>query len=80
MKKLKVAFIIDNTIVDHYVGDIIEFVENNELFEDPILITGYLNSKKKSFKQKIISTIKRNIFKTIDMILKLLLFKIIHKI
>jgi hypothetical protein len=80
MKKLKVAFIIDNTIVDHYVGDIIEFVENNELFEDPILITGYLKSKKKSFKQKIISTLKRNIFRTIDVILKLLLFKIIHKI
>lgn len=80
MKKLKVAFIVDNTIVDHHVGDIIKFVEKNELFENPILITGYLESKKKSFKQKIISTLKRNIFRTIDMILKLLLFKIIHKI
>ena len=51
MKKLKVAFIVDNTIVDHHVGDIIKFVEKNELFENPILITGYLESKKKSFKQ-----------------------------
>ena len=62
------------------MGEIIKFIEKNELFDNPILITGYAENKKKSFKQKIVSTLKRNIFRTIDMILKLLVFKIIHKI
>ena len=41
MKKFRVGFIIDNLEPDKYIIDLINFINQNESFESPILITGY---------------------------------------
>ena len=68
MKKLKIGFLIDETTVDYYIWDLICHLNDNELFEAPVLITGY--KKKKSLKQKITSIFSRNIFLILNLILK----------
>ena len=41
MKKIKIGFLIDTMTVSSYDFDLIEHVRNNELFENPVFITGY---------------------------------------
>ena len=79
MKKLKIGFLIDETTVDYYIWDLICHLNDNELFEAPVLITGY-KKKKTSLKQKITSIFSRNIFLTINLILKLILRNLIKKL
>jgi len=78
-KKLKVGFLIDNLSVSYYVSDLINHIENSDLFETPRLILGYKKSQR-SFKEKIFYFLDLNPFKTINNFLKFILRKWIRKI
>ena len=58
MNKLKIGFLVDSLNVDYYVWDLIYHIKKNDLFEEPILITGYKKKSKKLFYGK-------NIFRSI---------------
>ena len=45
MRKIKVAFIIDNLEVSHHIYDLINFVSKNDHFDIPILIHGHKYKK-----------------------------------
>ena len=44
MKKLRVGFLIDDFSQSRQVNELIEFIESNEAFNNPVLITGYKNN------------------------------------
>tara|TARA_B100001142_G_scaffold322598_1_gene371133 strand:+ start:501 stop:2207 length:1707 start_codon:yes stop_codon:yes gene_type:complete len=79
MKKLKIGFLIDNNEVSSYDFDLIEHVKKSELFENPILISGY-NKIYKNLFHRIKGVFKKNLFKVIDLRLIGLIKKLIHKI
>ena len=47
-KLFKVAFLVDDYDVDFYTYDLIKHVSQSELFENPVVITGYQHKVKKS--------------------------------
>ena len=49
---LKVGFLIDDLSPSHQVNELIEFVESNEVFDNPTLITGYKNTDNDSVLKK----------------------------
>lgn len=75
MKKLKVAFLVDSQNVNYQIGELINFVEKNEHFEAPCLITGYKDSQINQ------NTIKFIFFNNgLIILFKRLFFSIVQKI
>ena len=55
MKKFRVGFLVDNLHPSTYVNEVIEFVDQSNDFDRPIIITGYKRPpSKKSIFQKLI--------------------------
>ena len=80
MKKLKVGIIIDDLLSNQYVFDLVNFISENENFEDPVLISGYKINNSKNFLNKLTNKFQKNPFKLINNILKGILFKFIKVI
>ena len=74
MKKFRVGFIIDNLEPDKYIIDLINFINQNESFESPILITGYNQKNSKPLIKKFINNFRLN------KVLKIIFLKIIFVI
>ena len=67
MNKLKIGFLIDSLDVDYYVWDLIYHIKKSNLFEEPLLITGYKKkSKKLSFDKNIFKSILETLIKKIE--------------
>tara|TARA_B100001989_G_scaffold27957_1_gene16670 strand:+ start:3287 stop:4942 length:1656 start_codon:yes stop_codon:yes gene_type:complete len=60
MKKFRVGFIIDNLEPDKYIIDLINFINQNESFESPILITGYSQKNSEPLIKKFINNFSLN--------------------
>ena len=60
MKKFRVGFIIDNLEPDKYIIDLINFINQNESFESPILITGYSQKNSEPLIKKFINNFRLN--------------------
>ena len=74
MKKFRVGFIIDNLEPDKYIIDLINFINQNESFESPILITGYSQKNSEPLIKKFINNF------TLNKVLKSIFLKIIFVI
>lgn len=79
MKKLRVGFLLDDLQPNHNVQELIDFVDQNEQFDPPILITGYRNKELKSLIKKLIGKHNHNPFKILDSFLKYFLLRVIKK-
>ena len=77
---LKVGFLIDDLSPSHQVNELIEFVESNEVFDNPTLITGYKNTNNDSVLKKVIGKFKQSPIKTFDSLLKVVLMKVISRV
>ena len=78
MKKLRVGFLLDNLSPSTYVNELIEFVDQEEIFAHPFIITGYKKTVvHKSIITRIINRAKKGPIKFLALILKLFLKKII---
>ena len=77
---LKVGFLIDDLSPSHQVNELIEFVESNEVFDNPTLITGYKNTNNHSVLKKVIGKFKQSPIKTFDSLLKVVLMKVISRV
>lgn len=78
MKKLRVGFLLDNLSPTTYVNELIEFVNQTNDFDRPIIITGYKKPvPKKSIYRKVIDLAKKGPNKFLDAILCLFLRKLI---
>ena len=80
MKKFRVGLIIDNFKVSHNVSELVNFIDNEQSFDKPVLITGYKKNLPKTFWQKIIKIFKQKPLKIIDTIINILIYKLIVKI
>ena len=81
MKKLRIAFLVDDTEVNYYVADLVKYVKAHCNFESPVFITGYAKKHGKSLVfRKIFSLFKQNPIKSADQILRSLLLKLIKKV
>ena len=57
MKKIRVGFLIDDLSPSHYLNELIEFVKTNEVFDNPVLITGYKNLDNDPVLKKVIDNV-----------------------
>lgn len=73
MKKLRVGFLVDSSCVNYYVYDLIKYIDNNDLFHDPIIITDYKDTKNNKL-------LKGNIFKLFEKTFQSLLYRLIRSI
>lgn len=80
MKKLRVGFLIDNLQSSLYVAELINFVEQNQHFEAPLLITGYKGKKSESFFNKLANKFYKSPTRLLNSILMNIFLKIIRKI
>ena len=80
MKKLTVAFLVDDLQPSKYVIDLISFVKKEDNFNDPIIITGYKPKISITFFQKFKKIIRENPKSFFNIFCKILLIKIIRKI
>jgi hypothetical protein len=79
MKKLRVGFLLDNLSPSTYVNELIEFVDQTNDFDRPIIITGYQRpTPKKSIFRKVIDKAKQGPSKFIDSIIWLFLHKLVR--
>mgnify|MGYP003981988039 CR=1 FL=1 len=81
-KLFKVAFLVDDYDVDFYTYDLIKHVSQSELFENPVVITGYQHKVKKSNAAlRVILLLKKiGFIKFINLVLFLSLYRFIKKI
>ena len=77
---LKVGFLIDDLSPSHQVNELIEFVESNEVFDNPALITGYKNTDNDSVLKKVIGKFKQSPIKIFDALLMAVLMKVISRV
>lgn len=78
MKKLRVGFLIDNLSPSSYVNELIEFVNQTELFDHPVIITGYNKTPvRKSIYRRIIDKAKLGPVKFFKLVLRIVLHKTI---
>jgi hypothetical protein len=80
MKKLRIGILIDNLKVNHYVNELINFIESEKEFDKITIITGYKNEKPKSLYKKILKLFKQSPLKIFDTIISILIYKLISKI
>ena len=73
-------FLIDNLFPSAEVNELIEFVDQNNIFEKPVIITGYKNNKKISFLKKFFTKTQKNPKKIFSLVIRHILCKIIYKI
>ena len=67
MKKLRVGFLVGSTDASYYVSDLINYVNENELFESPILITRcHKDSVSSSFSQRLKTLLMGNKESAVD--------------
>ena len=79
MKKLRVGFLVDNLSPSIYVNELIEFVDQTNDFDRPIIITGYKRpAPEKSLFQKVIDKAKQGPNKFLDAFIWLFLHKLIR--
>ena len=77
MKKFAVGFLIDDLFPSSYVNELIEFIQKNDIFDTPVLITGYKKNIKKSTFQKIVVKIKQGPSRLFDSLCRTVLTWII---
>ena len=81
MKKLKVGFLIDNFYVSHEVFDLVNFVNSNNLFCEPVIIHGYKDFKKETLYKKVLKKIKNNgVLNFLNFVIFFLIIKVLDKI
>ena len=80
MKKLRVGFLLDDFSPSRQVNELIEFVETNEVFDNPVLITGYKNNKKELAFKKVIAKFGQSPSKLFGSISRAVLMKVISRI
>ena len=80
MKKLKVGIIIDDLLPNQYVFELINFISENENFDNPVLISGYKINDSETFLSKLTNKFQKNPFKLINNILNGIIFKFIRVI
>ena len=81
MKKLRVAFLLDELTSSMYTNEIIDFViQKNDIFERPAIITGYKKREKQNLINKINSQFTKGPFVFIKRILISTLYRLIQKI
>ena len=72
MTKLRVGFLVDDLRINSYCYELIEFVEANNAFDSPFVITGHKNNSR-GFSAKSVPAI----LKKFDTLLKIVLFRLI---
>ena len=81
MKKLRIGFLVDDTNVNYYVSDLVNYVEAHSNFESPVFITGYAkNNQKLSVFRRVFDLLKLGPIKSIDHILRSSLLRVIKKV
>lgn len=81
MTKLRIGFLVDDTDVDYYVSDLVNYVEAHSNFESPVFITGYAKKNQKlSMFRKVFDLLKLGPIKSIDQILRSSLLRVIKKV
>lgn len=80
MKKLRVGFLIDDFSQSRQVNELIEFIESNEAFNNPVLITGYKNNNNDSVLKRVIGKFKQSPSKSFDVLLSAVLMRVINRI
>ena len=72
---------VDDTNVNYYVSDLVNYVEAHSNFESPVFITGYAkNNQKLSVFRRVFDLLKLGPIKSIDHILRSSLLRVIKKV
>lgn len=77
MKKLRVGFLIDDLSPSHQINELIDFVNESQYFDNPILITGYKEKNQRCALRKVASKIHKDPIKNISTLLRSILIGII---
>ncbi len=80
MNKLRVGFLLDDLSPSFQDNELIEFVEKNENFDNPILITGYNKNLNNSLIMRFFAKVKQPPTKFFNILLKSALLKVISHI
>ena len=80
MQKLRVGFLVDDLLPSHQVNELIKFVDENQCFDNPVLITGYKEARQESRFRKIISKFKKKPVSFFNIVLKAILLRVISRV
>ena len=69
MKKIRIGFLIDSETINYYIYDLIQFVLNNDLFYEPIVITGHGMSSTKQHYIKAFFNFRRHIYRFLYLVI-----------
>ena len=78
MKKFRVGFLLDNVYPSFQVNELIEFVDTNNNFDGPVIITGYRDNITETIFNKIIKIFGLRPSNFVDNIFKVMFNRIIN--
>ena len=81
MEKLRIGFLVDDTNVNYYVSDLVNYVDAHSSFESPVFITGYSKKKERlSIFKRVFALSKHSPLKALDLFLGSVFRRLIHRV